>query len=59
MELKVYNQELPFDINNQVHTHTHNNSIMIKRLLVLDSTLDWFENHKGLRTCSLKINPKF
>jgi hypothetical protein len=40
MELKVYNQELPFDINNQVHTHTHNNSIMIKRLLVLDSTLD-------------------
>jgi hypothetical protein len=59
MEIKVYNQELPFDIKNQVHTHNHNNSIMIKRSFVLGFTLDWFENHKGLRTCSLKANPKF
>jgi hypothetical protein len=59
MELNVYNEELSFDIKNQVPTHNHNNSIMIKKLLVLGSTLNWFEIHKDLRTCSLKNNPKF
>ncbi len=39
MELNIYNEELPIDIKNQVHTHNHNNSIMIKRLLVLGFTL--------------------
>jgi len=42
---------------NQVHTHNRNNFIMIKRLLILGSKLDWFENHKGLKICSLN-NPK-
>jgi hypothetical protein len=28
-------------------------------LLVLGSTLDWFENHKGLRTYNLKLIPNF
>jgi hypothetical protein len=30
---------------------------MIKRLLVIGSTLYWYENHKGLKTCSLKAIP--
>jgi hypothetical protein len=59
MELQVYNQELPFDIKNQVLIHNHKNSIIIKRLLVSGSTLDWFENHKGLRTYNLKLIPNF
>jgi hypothetical protein len=57
MELQVYNQELPFDIKNQVLTHNHKDSIIIKRLLGLSSTLDWFENHKGLRIYNLKLIP--
>jgi hypothetical protein len=57
MELQVYNQEFPFDIKNEVFTHNHKNSIIIKRLLVSGSTFDWFENHKGLRTYNLKLIP--
>jgi hypothetical protein len=40
MELQVYNQEFPFDIKNEVFTHNHKNSIIIKRLLVSGSTFD-------------------